>query len=384
MKRRAGFTLTELLIVIAIILTLAGITLAVYNTGRSSDRMRSAARVGQSAILGAKDRAMHAKDSRGVRLIRDANGPTFSSTNTFPALVTGFVYLQPIALQSIGNLNGQTQQNSVAVMRPGASPDATVVVITPNQGAALLTQDVNQIWPRSTMQVRIPSSQSPNPGQWYTLSPNPNATGGAYWVSTDASGNQNLILQAPYSGGAGAPTPYAIDFSNPTSASIDIQLGSEVMPFHQPIALPAGVVVDLRYSSSNLQNLAGGNISNTTGYVPPNIDISFSPRGNIAGATGGLGAFYFCLRDMKDATGPSTIDTGNPPVRTAGSTPRDPCDPAAEGECLVLAVNPATGLVQTYDADLTDAYNNSTGNSGADGIVDNLFRFAQQGKAAGR
>ena len=91
---RRGFTLTELLIVIGILLLLSVLSLAVFQTGRSSDRIRSAARVGQSAFLGAKDRAMHAKAIRGVRLIRDANGPTFP--NGIPCLVTGFVYLQPI------------------------------------------------------------------------------------------------------------------------------------------------------------------------------------------------------------------------------------------------------------------------------------------------
>jgi prepilin-type N-terminal cleavage/methylation domain-containing protein len=382
MKRRAGFTLTELLIVIGILLILSTMSLAVYNTGRSSDRIRSAARIGQSAFLGAKDRAMHAKDFRGVRLTRDGNGPTFSSTNAFPALVNGFTYLQPLALQAIGNLNGQAAQNNVAVMRPTGSPDATVVVITGTQGLALLTQDTNRIWPRSTVQVRIPSGQSATPGQWYTLNPNPNSTGGAYWVSTDTNGNQNLFLQVPYNGGNPSPSQFAVNLTDST-ASIDIQLGYEVLPFHQPIPLPSATVLDLRYSSSNVQILAGANIINTTGLLAPNIDISFSPRGSIAGATGGQGALYFCLRDLADAMSTST----NP--LTAGG-PRDPSDPACQGECLILALNPATGLVQTYPANLTDAFINSSGPStattttGQDGYVDNLFSFAQQGKAAGR
>ncbi len=54
-----------------------------------------------------------------------------------------------------------------------------------------------------------------------------------------------------------------------------------------------------------------------------------------------------------------------------------PSDPGVKGDCLILALNPQTGLVQTYDADLTDV-------SPADGIPDNLFSFAQAGKAAGR
>ncbi len=56
MRRRSGFTLTELLVVIGILLVLSTLAFAVFNSGRSSDRMRSGARTAQSAFLGAKDR----------------------------------------------------------------------------------------------------------------------------------------------------------------------------------------------------------------------------------------------------------------------------------------------------------------------------------------
>ncbi len=355
MKTRRGFTLVELMVVVAIILVLATVTLAVYNTGRLSDRMRSGARVGQSAFLGAKDRAMHAKDFRGVRLTRDANGPTFSSTNTFPALATGFVYLQPLPIQSVGKL-ATGGGGTVAVSVPAGGTAATLVTIAPSDGLGFSQQDIAGVWPRSSMQVRILSGSSNTPGQWYALFPSPNSANGSYWTSFDASGNVNLFLQTPVSAPIGTAT-----------GSIDIQLGSDVMPFHQPIPLPAGTVIDLRYSSSNVLYLAGGTTTNTTGMTAPNIDFTFSPRGNIAGSTGGMGAFYFCIRDLEDATNISTVNAG---------TPRDPSDPACKGDCLILALNPQTGLVQTYNADLTDA--------NADGLADNLFRFAQQGKAAGR
>src|SRR4029077_16315683 len=111
--RRSGFTLTELLVVITIILILSTLVFAVFNAGRSSDRMRSAARVAQSAFLGAKDRALHAKDLRGVRLTRDVNSvdPVTGDLN----LVNGFVYLQPLPLQTTGNIPGGQQYQNVTV-----------------------------------------------------------------------------------------------------------------------------------------------------------------------------------------------------------------------------------------------------------------------------
>ena len=99
MRRRSGFTrLIELLVVVAILLILSTLAFAVLNSGRSSDRMRSGARTAQSAFLGAKDRALHAKDLRGVRLTHD-----LANAN----LVNGFVYLQPLPMQSAGNTAGR-------------------------------------------------------------------------------------------------------------------------------------------------------------------------------------------------------------------------------------------------------------------------------------
>ena len=376
-RRRSGFTLTELLIVIGILLILSTISLAVYNTGRSSDRIRSAARVGQSALLGAKDRAMHAKTFRGVRLIRDANGPTFSATNLYPCLVTGFVFTQPIQHDPYptGSISLERVDLLDSMGNPGqdGNPDSADILIV--RGISLGNQNAVD-WSNvygffgSVGQIRIPAGS----GQWYNFTV---ATSGYYAIGPN---NQCLILQTPYSNtGSAAAGVVAFPFSGNSPAPIagcEIQFGNEVLPFHAPMSLPSGVVIDLRWSSPNIQYLAGGNIANTGGSTAgPNIDISFSPRGSIAGATGGLGAIYFCLRDLEDAVAPSSVVAGNP---------RDPSDAACKGECLILAVNPATGLVQTFPADLTDAYNNSTGASGGDGYVDNIFSFAQQGKAAGR
>src|SRR5690606_30224726 len=87
---RSGFTLVELLVVVTILLALTTFVVMTFNANSGSDRMRSAARTAQSAVLGANDRAKHAKERRGVRFLRDPQDLS---------LVTGFVYLQPMPRQ---------------------------------------------------------------------------------------------------------------------------------------------------------------------------------------------------------------------------------------------------------------------------------------------
>jgi prepilin-type N-terminal cleavage/methylation domain-containing protein len=79
-RRRSGFTLIELLVVMTILLVLSVLVWAVFKPS-NTDKMRSAARIAQSAFLGAKDRALHAKELRGVRLIRDPTDVTDAAGN---------------------------------------------------------------------------------------------------------------------------------------------------------------------------------------------------------------------------------------------------------------------------------------------------------------
>ncbi len=350
MRRRSGFTLVELLVVIAILLTLASMTYAVFN-GSTGDKIRSGARVAQSALLGAKDRALHAKDLRGVRLTRVPD-----SSNSALPLVNGFVYLQPLPVQSAGNITGQPPANSMAVYRPGfagGNLNATEVVFSVTQGSAWQAQDAGGIWPSSGVQIRIPSGT----GQWYQLQPQNNSP--PYWWVTDSTLMEPaLTLTIPYQGGK-TGQPNAIDPTD-SNASCDIQLGNDVLPFHAPISLPAGVVIDLAYSQQGANNIQYS-VPLVQG-VPINLDIMFSPHGSVSGYMSGLGPIYLLLRDIRDAT------AGLNPFLVTDSQ-------AAKGDMLILTLFPMTGLVQTFEVD----------QASTDGLTFvNPFNFAQQGKSAGR
>jgi prepilin-type N-terminal cleavage/methylation domain-containing protein len=367
-SNRCGFTIVELLVVIAIMLVLAGMAAIVFNSVKSSDKLRSGARIAQSAFLGAKDRALHAKDLRGVRLTRDQSNPN---------LINGFVFVQSLGMLTYPQ--GSIQIERVDLVDTSGNPppdglaDSSEICIVhgfdgtesgppagPYVDWALPPGTPKSQFFASPLKIRIPSGGN---GSWYSFFMN---TSGKYAFGP---GNEYLQLYGAFTQSSTfiLPVPAVVAVDRTLSfASCDIQLGNEVLPFHQPITLPSGCVIDLAYCNSPVQILAGYNQPiGPNGY--PLVDIMFSPRGNVSGATGALGVLCFTLRDIRDAT-----------------NRLDPAAPNLQGDTLILGVFPQTGLVQTFDADLTDVVINATGLPGSDGAADNLFNFAQRGMAAGR
>jgi prepilin-type N-terminal cleavage/methylation domain-containing protein len=380
---RSGFTLVELLVVIGILLTLAALTFAAFRMS-STDKMRSAARVAQSAFLGAKDRALHAKELRGVRLARD-------STNT--NLVTGFVYIQPVAMQSY---TGVTLVVDSAAQTVKLYPSATV-------GQAWAQQDSTQLSPAGLwsgpVQVRIPSDAltQGNGGSWFpvrsTRTNQPPATSPPFYVNTDANGVYVTIQSSwrtdPVTGVPVLTGPaHVTDPSTTAATTFDVLVGFEALPFHQPISLPSGCVIDL-------SNSAGGVALWLAEASNGMLDLSFSARGAISGIASGGGPMHFLLRDLRDATAllnPTLVSDVN----------------KLQGDMLVVTVFPQTGLVQTFEIDPSDQFINMPNAANAiwplipnsspvqqnvngtatspvpDGIVDDLFHFARIGSAAGR
>ncbi len=329
-RNRRAFTLTELLIVVGILLLLSLVSLAIVRGGRSEENMRLGARVAQSAFLGAKDRAVHAKEMRGIRA-------TFDPQNA--NLITGFYYVAPVVhelyparsirlerLDAIDNTTGKPPADGLA--------DSQDVVIVRGVGGQTDWFASSSRF-ASPLQIRIPART----GRWYQFDTSPlSAT------------SEALLLVTPYAYDIQrqAPSVIACDVDFDTTNSCEIQFGNDLLPFQEPMPLPAGVVIDLRYCSPGVRLL-----------VSQWIDVMFAPAGHITGTAGGLGLLAFTLRDQSDAI--------------AGL---DPSNPNCHGSCLVVSLNPSTGLVQTYPADLADA--------NGDGIADNLFSFVQAGKAAGR
>ena len=99
-----GFTLIELLVVVSIMLIISAFVVASFRANSGPDRIRAGARQLQSALLGAKDRAIRFKELRGVRLLLDT-----ADAN----IVTGLAYIGAPTPWSNG---------TVILGRPDSSP----------------------------------------------------------------------------------------------------------------------------------------------------------------------------------------------------------------------------------------------------------------------
>ena len=322
MKRRSAFTLIEVLVVIAILLALTVFVVSAFQFDRTEANLREAGRIGQSAFMGAKDRALHAGERRGIRLLRDSSDPT---------LANGFAFVTPVDPQKYGAVfpvNGAPIQ---VEMSPTVPPEAVIV-----RGVGVDWHFLSQqgFFPFPA-RIRIPAVS----GQWYTI-----VTGSVVLV-TPATNECTLQLTTPFVGGAIPPTD--------PQATCEIEVGNELLPHHAPIVLPSGIVIDLKWSSQNVQT--------AWAWTPTiiNTDVMFTPRGNITGPITAGGPLYFLLRDIGDAT-------ANLNPIAADAKPSS-----------VLAVVPMTGHVQSYPIDPHDEFNNATGAPGPDGLADDLFRYAR-------
>src|SRR5262249_56107279 len=70
-RRRSGFTLIELLVVIFIILLVSAVALPTVLPALNHRQMSEAARILQGTLVGARDKAIHAGEPSGIRLLPD-------------------------------------------------------------------------------------------------------------------------------------------------------------------------------------------------------------------------------------------------------------------------------------------------------------------------
>lgn len=336
---RLGFTLVELIIVVAILMIMATLTLAIFNSTNESDRIRSSARQLQSALLGARDRAIRAREARGLRLMVDP------ATNT----ISNMVYIGSPEIW---------RQGTIAIGRADFAPPD----LTPDNGSVTIVRGWNTDWQLLFQQgllangsrIKIPADST---GSWYTVDTSLLLNPPTYPMGYASPADDILILT-----GSGFRTPplysgiNAFDVMQPNvdgEANYLLELQPAILPGQEPLKLSSGIVIDVTHSKLP---------------VPPtnNLDIVFSPRGLIASGNvlaWGLLHFYLCTQE--DAI--MNLNATDPT--------RDAADPNS-GEKLILTLFPQTGNLATFPVNTFDGNGNQ--------LADDPFSFAKTGGTAGR
>jgi hypothetical protein len=145
-----------------------------------------------------------------------------------------------------------------------------------------------------------------------------------------------------------------------------MELRPDVLANQDPVELPTGISIDLDHSQLPTEWRTGGTFSDE-------MDIMFSPRGIVTGSAAGAGLIHFLLVDAED-----TIRGLAPPGDESAIAP----DSQAQGEWRIVTLNTRTGHVSSHEIARDDVVNNANGNSGADGLADDPFRYAETGEVA--
>ncbi|WP_373649196.1 Tfp pilus assembly protein FimT/FimU [Schlesneria sp. DSM 10557] len=339
-----GFTLVELLIVMSLMITLLAIAAATIKVNMDADRVRGAARSIQSYLLGARDRAIYAKQPRGVRLI-------LNPTN--PRTVSSMIHIQPTE-----PWNGQVQLLPRDPMQPWNSLSNPMVRVRLRFPATLPNwQQLNQrnlLTSNAHPRIKIPAT---NLGVWYVID------------TLDLNGaNQDILLTTPYRN----PNPTGIN-----NEPAQIELPPSPVPNEEPMQLPRGVVIDLDACSTHRTDSPGNklpnvwkNFNSSPFAYKKQLDIMFSPRGSITGTAAASGIIHLYVTEMTAAD--LQLDAAY-----SGSDPAVP-------DKNVVTIFSRTGNVITSPVNSTDVINNQDGSNSPDGIADDPFFYPERGEIAGR
>ncbi len=314
---RAGFTLVELLVVISILAILVVMTVSSINFALSGDRTRGASRQVQSYLAGARDRAIYAKEPRGVRFMVDPNNPT---------AVTSMVYIAP---------SPDWVQGVIRLERIDASYplDGILDTIFNVRGAGT---DWRFLFKRGQIKdgarIKIPGDAI---GSWYTINltkspiaePDPAVSGSPQPNEYNSAADEVLRLTTPYRDPGTSDPSEVVAFAPGSGPSTYLlELPPVVLSGEVPTLLPnnAGIdldrsylpaswrVTDVSVGEDNQPGKAGVNDDGSGGtdngafpgeYLWPGtddyrlyssqLDLMFSPRGTVTGSEAGGGKIHF-------------------------------------------------------------------------------------------
>ncbi len=327
---RSAFTLIELMVVITVMLILTTITVMSVNFSNNADRMRAGARQMQSLLGGARDKAIYAKEIRGLRLLLDPNDNHAVS-----------------AVQYIGSPERDTQGTlTFGAAVTGDSTGATVA------GYGTRWQSLKR---RGFLKVGSRIQIPRDTGTWYTVA-----------VIDDTM--EKLQLNRPNR-----------DLAK-SSAQVNyaLELGPGILGDSQPVQFPAGVVIDLDGSQVPI----AWRPSAAADSYPTQMDILFTPRGTVIRDCATLGMIHLHFADAGDVLkwhqigGRSSANYTSLPFVPAD----DPAAPAntplvVARDRILVTLGTRTGAASVFHVDVTKTTNKR---------ADDPFRFAETGEVANK
>ncbi|MEI8017060.1 MAG: prepilin-type N-terminal cleavage/methylation domain-containing protein [Schlesneria sp.] len=350
MSNRRAFTLVELLVVLAIVLILAAVTISSVNFSYNADRMRAGGRQLQSFLMGARDKAIYANEVRGVRLLIDPNDNHAVSAVQYigaPQRETGMLTFNPIS----------TPANSIATNDPTGR---TVAFISGTRWSSLSRRGLLRVGNR----IQIPQDT----GAWFT-------------ISALNAGSGLILLNRPNPDLAGTVNPI----------SFALELASTPLGDAQPVQLPRGTVIDLDGSQVPT---AWRPFSLAASYSPQ-MDILFTPRGTVIGDTTTLGIVHLLVSDASDVLkwkstaslsgSINNVQYGRNTPYVPSSLPLVPAEntsvapPIVPKDRIIVTISTRTGHVAVYP--INPVPQSSSGNPS---LAVDPFLFAESGRVANK
>ncbi len=427
----SGFTLIELMIVVALLILIASMTVSAINLNTNYDKVRAGSRQVQSYLAGARDRAIYSKAPRGVRFLLDPTNNRTVSSMVFIAptdpWTQGTIQLERLDANNDNNADNYTPatpNNPPAVIVRGFDNELTSSGYYPTEWVSLYRQGMLKDGAR----IRIPA----NEGTWYTV------TNTAQLASAGASGSgvgppPRLRLTTDYIR-AGDTDGNSVAAFRAGPQTYLLELPPSILPNQDPVLMPKGAVIHLDRCSTDVEQKhdSGGATllaSNRGNRLPDSwkqsssmssdpsgfdytsqMDLMFSPRGVVIGQAAQRGIIHFYVADQKDADrdrfewaaptfyGPAnaqaTVSVPEYGARTSGSS-----DQVTRGDKVILSLFARTGAVSTHhvhvDVDLTNpSFNSSPSPAYVNGARDTYnnpylreyerFKYAETGEVAGK
>lgn len=319
-ERRAGFTLVELLVVISIMAILIVMTVTSINLALSSDLTRSASRQVQSYLAGARDRAIYAKEPRGVRFLVDPNNPS---------IVTSMVYIAP---------SPDWSQGVIRLERIDTGTDGVPDTILHVRGRGT---DWRFLYERGQLKegvrIKIPGDAS---GSWYTVNvaqspiakPPPANPSSPLPTEYRTNTDEVLRLTTAYRDAGTSESTEVVAFAPGSGPSTyKLELPPVVLSGEEPTLLPNNACIDLDRSylpdswkvtgatrgddgqpgRAGINDDGNGGSDDAGEYLWPGsddlrqyssqLDLMFSPRGSISGSEAGGGKIHFVIDTIENA-----------------------------------------------------------------------------------